>query len=102
MLTKFLYSRDDVPQDVKQRRLKEVIDLFYETAIEKSKEEVNNKHLVLVEKTSRKSEDHLIGRTDTNKKVVFPKIAIPQSNNPNVKSVPAPGNLLINYLYVSE
>ena len=77
---------------MKQRRLKEVIDLFYETAIEKSKEEVNNKQLVLVEKTSRKSEEHLIGRTDTNKKVVFPKVAIPQSNNTNSKSVPGPGD----------
>jgi len=41
--------RDDVPLDVKKRRLQEVIDTFYTTLASKSSHDVGTQHLVLVE-----------------------------------------------------
>ena len=41
--------RDDVPLDVKKRRLQEVIDTFYTTLASKSFHDVGTQHLVLVE-----------------------------------------------------
>lgn len=45
--------RDDVPQDVKIRRLNEVIKTFNTNANEKSKKEIGKVHLVLVENVSK-------------------------------------------------
>ncbi|CAM9111226.1 unnamed protein product [Ectocarpus fasciculatus] len=67
---------DDVPPAVKQRRLEEVIETFRRNALAKNvEEEIGKDHLVLVEGRSRRwSEDapELTGRTDGNKRVVFP------------------------------
>jgi MiaB/RimO family radical SAM methylthiotransferase len=63
--------QDDVPEDVKQRRLREVIQTFNMGARESNDEEVGREHLVLIDGLSKKSELEWIGRTDTNKKVVF-------------------------------
>jgi len=64
--------KDDVPEEVKQRRLKEVIDLFHSLIEKKNKAEMGAKHLILVERVSRRSDKELLGRTDTNKKVLIP------------------------------
>lgn len=68
--------QDNVPEEVKQQRLKEVIQTFFATLAEKSREEIGRRHLVLVEGTSRRSSDDLMGRTDNNKKVVFPNMKV--------------------------
>ena len=60
---------DDVPADVKQRRLSELIDL-YRKGLDK-KNEIGNHHLVLVEGPSRRDKDLLQGRTDTGKRVIL-------------------------------
>lgn len=88
------YFSDDVPPEVKQRRLKEVIDLFYQLATEKNESELNQRHIILIEKNAKKDENQLMGRTDTNKKVIIPKDAIPLSLNPTDKStaIPQPGD----------
>jgi MiaB/RimO family radical SAM methylthiotransferase len=84
--------QDDVHPDVKQRRLKEIIDLFYELAVQKSDTELHARHVVLIEKDARRGDGDLIGRTDTNKKVILPKIAIPASLNvPGESMIPQPG-----------
>ena len=62
---------DDVPEDVKQRRLEEIITLQNEHAKESNEAEIGRVHTVLVEGTSKKSDDQFFGRTDTNKGVVF-------------------------------
>lgn len=62
---------DNVPEDVKGRRLREVISAFREGAEERNAVEVGRVHLVLVEGPSRKSSTEVMGRTDTNKVVVF-------------------------------
>ena len=62
---------DDVHEDVKQRRLAEVIDAFRTTAGERQKEEVGRVHLVLVEGPSKKNERELTGKTDSSKWAIF-------------------------------
>ena len=62
---------DDVPEDVKQRRLEEIIELQNKHSKESNEAEIGRVHTVLVEGTSKKSDAQLFGRTDTNKGVVF-------------------------------
>ena len=68
---------DDVPPDVKQRRLAEVIDAFRAGAMAAAKAEAGRVHLVLVEGRSKRSAAHLSGRTCTNKRVAFPDVPVP-------------------------
>ena len=62
---------DDVPEDVKQRRLEEIIALQNQHSRESNEQEIGRVHTVLVEGTSKKSDAQFFGRTDTNKGVVF-------------------------------
>ena len=62
---------DDVPEEVKQRRLEEIIELQNEHSLESNQKEIGRVHTVLVEGTSKKSNEQFFGRTDTNKGVVF-------------------------------
>ncbi|MFV1884185.1 MAG: tRNA (N6-isopentenyl adenosine(37)-C2)-methylthiotransferase MiaB [Balneola sp.] len=62
---------DDVPEDIKKRRLSEIISQQMNIQKERNLDEIGMRHLVLVEGTSKKSEDQVSGRTDTNKIAVF-------------------------------
>lgn len=62
---------DDVPEEVKKRRLSEIISQQMSIQHSRNKAEIGNRHVVLVEGTSKRSEDQISGRTDTNKMVVF-------------------------------
>lgn len=62
---------DNVPEDVKKRRLSEIIQQQMSIQKKNNKNEVGRRHLVLVEGTSKKSDQQLSGRTDTNKMAVF-------------------------------
>lgn len=63
---------DNIPAKVKQARLAEVISTFHRVALEKNQEEIGDVELVLVEGASRRSDQDLSGRADSNKRVVFP------------------------------
>jgi len=63
--------KDDVPDEVKKRRLTEIINQQQSIQEENNKKEIGRTHLVLVEGTSKRSDEQLNGRTDTNKMVVF-------------------------------
>ena len=62
---------DDIPEDVKKRRLSEIIRLQSRISLQNNQAEVGQVHTVLVEGPSKRSDDQLRGRTDTNKMVVF-------------------------------
>ena len=62
---------DNVPEDIKKRRLSEIIEQQMNIQEELNKQEIGRRHLVLVEGTSKRSDEQLCGRTDTNKMVVF-------------------------------
>ena len=65
--------KDDVPEEVKLRRLNEIIDLQRELSEASNQLEVNKTYEVLVEGTSKRSQQQLFGRTEQNKVVVFDK-----------------------------
>ena len=64
---------DDVPEDIKKRRLQEVVDLQQQHSLERSQEFLGQTVEVLIEKTSKKSDSEWAGRTPQNTMVVFPK-----------------------------
>ena len=63
---------DDIPEEIKSRRLDEVIALQSKTSYELHKNEVGKIQKVLIEGFSKKSELFLKGRNDKNIMVVFP------------------------------
>ncbi|GAA3603214.1 tRNA (N6-isopentenyl adenosine(37)-C2)-methylthiotransferase MiaB [Flavivirga amylovorans] len=64
---------DDVPEDVKKRRLQDIVDLQREHSDIKTKEHLNTIVEVLIEKESKKSNLQWSGRTSQNIVAVFPK-----------------------------
>ncbi len=64
---------DDVPLEVKKRRLQELVDLYRRHSLISMQRDVNKIFRVLIEGPSKKSEDELFGRNDQNKVIVFPK-----------------------------
>jgi len=64
---------DDVPEEVKKRRLDEVVKLQNRLSLEKNKEDVGKTFKVLIEGDSKKSAADWRGRNSQNKVVVFPK-----------------------------
>lgn len=64
---------DDVPEPVKKRRLQEIVDLQQRIAMERTKRFVGETVEVLIEKTSKRSDEHWSGRNSQNTTVVFPK-----------------------------
>ena len=64
---------DDVPLDIKKRRLQELIDLYREHSLLSMQKDVGKVFKVLVEGVSKKSDHELYGRADNNKVVVFEK-----------------------------
>jgi tRNA-2-methylthio-N6-dimethylallyladenosine synthase len=65
--------QDDVPEEVKKRRLTEVVELHRGQTLRSMQQDVGKTLKVLVEGTSKRSEEHLYGRTDQNKVAIFPK-----------------------------
>lgn len=65
---------DDVPEEVKVRRLNEMIALQNELSLSSNKRDIGKRFEVLVEGTSKRSREEYFGRTSQNKVVVFPKI----------------------------
>ena len=64
---------DDIPEEVKQKRLEEIIALHRENAHYRNNEMVGKVYEVLIEGTSKKSDEELYGRTPQNAVAVFPK-----------------------------
>jgi len=64
---------DDVPEKVKKRRLTEIITQQMNIQQKRNNNEIGNVRIVLAEGTSKKSDEQLSGRSDTNKMVVFDK-----------------------------
>lgn len=62
---------DDVPEDVKVRRLNEMIELQNELSAESYRNDIGKVFEILVEGTSKRSKEQLFGRTEQNKVVVF-------------------------------
>lgn len=77
--------KDDVPLDVKKRRLQELVDLYRGLSLESMQKDVGKTFRVLVEGVSKKNDNELFGRNEQNKVIVFPKGNIKKGEYVNVK-----------------
>jgi tRNA-2-methylthio-N6-dimethylallyladenosine synthase len=64
---------DNVHTEVKERRLREIIDLQQKLSLRSNRADIGTRLEILVEGVSKRSHDHLFGRTSGNKVVVFKK-----------------------------
>ena len=64
---------DNVTEEVKLRRLQEMIDLQLELSLQSNLKDVGKSFEVLVEGYSKRSKEQLFGRTSQNKVVLFDK-----------------------------
>jgi tRNA-2-methylthio-N6-dimethylallyladenosine synthase len=71
--TKAFLMGDDVNDEIKTKRLMEIIELQRKISLELNSKMVNKTYEILVESLSRKSDTMLTGRTDGNKSVIIPK-----------------------------
>lgn len=65
--------KDDVPEDVKGRRLTEIVDLQQKMSLASNQKDIGKTFEVLVESLSKRSKEHLSGRNSQNKVIIFPK-----------------------------
>ncbi|OJV39374.1 MAG: tRNA (N6-isopentenyl adenosine(37)-C2)-methylthiotransferase MiaB [Bacteroidales bacterium 36-12] len=64
---------DNVPEEIKLRRLNDIISLQNEITNKSNQEEIGRVYEVLVEGFSKRSNEQLFGRTSQNKVVIFPR-----------------------------
>jgi tRNA-2-methylthio-N6-dimethylallyladenosine synthase len=64
---------DDVPLEIKKRRLQEVVDMQYQLSLNSNLKDVGKTFKVLIEGESKKSENDWMARNSQNKVIVFPK-----------------------------
>ncbi len=64
--------RDNVPDEVKDKRLKEIIDLQQKLSYQSNKNDVGKTFTVLIEGYSKRSDAWFSGRNSQNKVVIFP------------------------------
>ncbi len=65
---------DDIPQDVKKRRLSEIVRLQNQVSFRHNQADIGKTFKVLIEGDSKKSDQHFKGRNTQNKMIVFPKV----------------------------
>jgi tRNA-2-methylthio-N6-dimethylallyladenosine synthase len=65
--------KDDIAEDIKKRRLKEIVELQNKLSYESNKKDVGETFKVLIEGNSKKSDADWMGRNSQNKVIVFPK-----------------------------
>ena len=68
---------DDIPEEIKKRRLQEIVYVQWTLSNESNKRDVGKSFEVLIEGDSKKSDAEWMGRTSQNKVVVFPKLNHP-------------------------
>ncbi len=64
---------DDIPEEIKKRRLQEIVDVQWTLSNESNKRDVGKTFEVLIEGNSKKSDQDWMGRNSQNKVIVFPK-----------------------------
>lgn len=65
--------QDDVPVEIKKRRIQEIIDKQTRHSLKRNQRDIGKIHQVLIEGISKRSDDFVQGRNTANKVVVFPK-----------------------------
>lgn len=76
---------DDIPLEVKKRRLAEIIDRQNKLSLQRNKLDVGKEQLILIEGTSKKSQSELKGRNSANKVVIVPAEGLKMGDYVKVK-----------------
>lgn len=92
--------RDDVPLEVKKRRLGEIIELQSRISRENNEKEVGRVVEVLVEGPSKRSEEQLAGRADNNKMVVFDRLGFEKGQYVKVRITDSTAATLLGHALV--
>jgi len=77
--------KDNVPEPVKERRLREIIRMQQTLSLKSNKNDVGKVFEVLVEGESKRSKNHFFGRNSQNKVIVFQKKEAKPGHYVNVK-----------------
>lgn len=64
--------KDDIPEDIKKRRLQEIVDMQYKLSLESNLRDIGKTYKVLIEGPSKRSEIHWMARNSQNKVIIFP------------------------------
>ena len=92
------HLHDDVPDEVKTRRLEEIIALQGQIALENNRREVGKVYEVLVEGESHRSKERLFGRNSQNKVIVFDRHEVLPGQYVKVKVVDCTAATLLGEL----
>ncbi|HEY5773770.1 MAG TPA: tRNA (N6-isopentenyl adenosine(37)-C2)-methylthiotransferase MiaB [Chitinophagaceae bacterium] len=65
--------KDDVPLDIKKKRLQEIVDVQGKLSHASNKKDIGKTFAVLIEGDSKRSDKDWMGRSSQNKVIVFPK-----------------------------
>ena len=65
--------KDDIPEEIKKKRLQEIVNLQNQLSLESNQKEIGKIYKVLIEGNSKKNQQEWKARTSHNKVVVFPK-----------------------------
>ncbi|GHT77644.1 tRNA-2-methylthio-N(6)-dimethylallyladenosine synthase [Bacteroidia bacterium] len=96
------HLEDNVPEEVKIRRLEEIIALQLELSLMRNQEDIGQTAEVLVEGFSKRSREQLFGRTSQNKVVIFDKKNYRVGDKVKVKINEASAATLFGTVLVSE
>ncbi|MDR3227088.1 MAG: tRNA (N6-isopentenyl adenosine(37)-C2)-methylthiotransferase MiaB [Prevotellaceae bacterium] len=94
--------KDDVAEDVKTKRLNEIIALQNRLSLESNKNDIGKIFNVLVDGFSKRSDEYLSGRTSQNKTVVFPKKNYAAGDFVNVEIISCTSATLIGEIVENE
>jgi tRNA-2-methylthio-N6-dimethylallyladenosine synthase len=89
---------DDVAEEVKTRRLTEIIDLQNRLSLLSNRRHVGKIHRVLIEAPSKRSAEQLSGRNSENKVIVFPRSGYKPGEYADVRVVDCTSATLIGEL----
>ena len=87
--------KDDVTEEIKKRRLKEIIEIQQELSHKSNLRDIGKTFEVLVEGVSKRSTEDLSGRNSQNKVVVFPKRNFKKGDYVNVEIIDCTSATLI-------
>lgn len=89
------YLPDDISEEVKIDRLNRMIELQGQLSAESNRRDIGRTVEVLVEGVSKRSKEQMVGRTDTNKTVVFPRRPVKVGDTVSVRIVDATSATLL-------
>lgn len=87
--------KDNVPQDVKDRRHMELVAAFRQQSLKLNMDQIGCKQLVLVEGKSKRSNSYLSARNEAGTKVVIPQQMIPHLTHPDATRQVSVGDYVV-------